>query len=257
MAYSTIYPLYNSINTNNRVRSAMAATYACYSNVNIFKILSDTIDFPGDLGGSGLWEFFAKEFPSTANPDDKRPQAALNGMDAVMSIISPTMITVPGYMVNSTSYNPGSLLYTDRIDDANALLTFLGMSFVGSMENRFGLPTSNYHKSVALPWADATLTKGDGCAFAAALLHISDGISYISDSAPANVSESYSTIKEFLIPSMNTGCAAGCLLCGISCSACPISLRDRTSCTGEVTDINSCAAAGIIAFVNSSWQGPP
>lgn len=176
-----------------------------------------------------------------------------------MAIVNPATILVPADTVNSTSNNPGSLLYTDRTTDANSYLLFMSMSLMGSLQNRYGSPSANYHKSTSLPWTTAPNTLGDGCAFASALLNYKDAITAVSTESSASIAAVYTKIGTFLSLSVDTACSAGCTLCGgsVSCTSCPFSLRDRASCTGLVTDVNSCAAAGIAIFVNSSWPGPP
>ncbi len=237
----------------------MASTYGCYSKINIFNIFSDIINFPASLGGSGFWEFLAQEFYSTASPDDRIPQSAMNGMDAVMSIINPDTITIPSNILNLDVNNPRTLLSSDRRDDANAYIIFLGMALMGSLQSRYGSPTANNHKSVNLPWDLPANTQGDGCAFSAALLNMIDGIDSVL--AVALVSnDNYEKILSFLKPAINAACAFGCATTcagAVTCTSCPITLRNRDSCSGLTTDVNSCAAAGISLFVNSSWQGPP
>ena len=258
-AYGLIYPLYNSVNSTNSIRMAMASTYGCYATINFFKVLGDLTSFSGNLGGSGLWELLAQEFPSILVPDDKIPQAAEYGTDALMSTITPGTLVIPAYAINATSNNEGSLLSTDRTSDANAYLTFMSMALIGSLENRYGLPTSNYHKSTNLPWTTATGTPGNGCAFASALLNYFDGIKIVSTTASSSVASVYQKIETFLDLALTAACVQGCTTCGgtVSCTTCPVTLRSRDSCTGLVTDQNSCAAAGIITFVNASWSGPP
>ena len=256
-AYGAVYSLYDSTNTNNDVRSAMAATYGCFATVNVLNIVEDMLNFAGNLGGAGFWSFLAQEFPSSAN--DKIPQSAEYGTDALMSVLNPATILVPADVINSTSNNPGSVLYTDRTGASNSLLVFISMSLMGSLENRYGLPSPNYDKSQPLPWTSATETQGDGCAFASGLLNFMDGINFISTNASQNVAAIYSKIQTFLDTSINAACQIGCLICGgsVSCTTCPLTLRSRASCTGLSTDVNSCAASGIATFVNSSWPGPP
>lgn len=235
----------------------MGATYGCYTGLKVFSLLGDLIAFPGEVGGAGLWEFLAQEFPSTST--DSILQSAKNGSDAMLASVKDATIISDSYEVNSDTYNPGSLLYLDRVDDANTYLTLLSMAVVGSLENRYGAPSPNYHKSVPLPWTTAALTEGDGCAFAAALLNMSDGFAFLGSRTSSGVGEAYTQVHTFLNLALDTACAAGCTACGggVSCTSCPYSLRDRSTCTGVNTDTNSCATAGIITFVNASWAGPP
>lgn len=254
-----ISPLYNSANSNNQIRLATASAYGCDAKINLFNVVNDFSNFKGNLAGSGFFEFLVEEFPSVANPDDKVPQSAEDGTDAAMATLNNGTVLVTDYTINSTTYNPGSLLYTDRVNDANAFLTFLSMSLIGSLLNRYGDPTANHHKSVALPWTSAATTPGDGCALASALLNFDDGIVYISAASPPNIQSTYNSIQSFFGPALQKACTEGCTFCGgsVSCTTCPTTLRSRASCTGSTTDVNSCAAAGLVSFVNDVWDGPP
>jgi hypothetical protein len=259
-ALNTVQTYYNSAQSDNSIRTAMASTYGCFAGVEMLQIINDLVNFPGDIGGSGFWEFLVQEFPSTATPsDDKKPQAAKYGIDATLSILNPGIILIPDYTINATGFNPGSLLSADRIDDANSYLTFVSMALLGTLQNRYGLPTSNYHKSTDLPWEDPANVQGDGCAFAAGLLNFYDGIKFIKDASSPSVASIYGQIESFLGSALDQGCQLGCTLCltDVSCTTCPTTLRNRDSCTGVNTDTNSCAASGLVMFVNESWLGPP
>jgi hypothetical protein len=257
-ALQQILPFYNSAASDNSVRMAMAATYGCYSGIRLLTVIDDLLNFSGEIGGSGFWEFLADEFPSITTPDDRKPQAAAAGIDATLATLKPGAFLVSSTTVNITTPNPGSLLAIDRIDDANAYLTFLAMALLGTMENRFSLPTSDNHQSQDLPWTTYDKTKGDGCNFASGLLNFYDGITFLKEAAPDNISAVYEKIQSFLGSALDQACSAGCTFCNssVSCTACPTSLRNRDSCTGESTDVNSCAASGLVLFVNASWLGP-
>ncbi len=261
-ALAAVQPLFNSSNSINSVRLAMASTYGCYSKINVFTVMSDLVNFGGDLGASGFWEFMAKEFASTSTPvDDKIPQAAEAGTDAIMSVLNPGTFLIAADTINATTNNPGSILAADRTNDANAYLTFMSMALIGSLESRNANPISGtFHKSNSLPWTSAALMSGDGCAFASAVLNFFDGLQYIISAAPSAVAAKFSATSVISL-SLAQACNFGCNVCsGSNCtgSICPITLRSRSSCTGTVTDQNSCAAAAIISFVNLVWTtGPP
>lgn len=258
-ALQQIQPIYESADSDNEIRLAAASVYGCFAGIQILPLIQDLIDFNGDLGGAGFWEFLAKEFPSTATPaDDKKPQAAMNGLDALFAATKSGIIILPSSLVNQKTFNPGSILSSDRVDDSNSYLPFMSMALIGTLQNRYGSPDSNHHQTVLLPWEDPTKIKGDGCAFASGLLNLLDGMQFVAKSATSQVSTVYNKINTFLSTALDAGCSVGCTLCGgsVSCSTCPTSLRDRTSCAGTNTDTTSCAASGIIKFVNTSWQGP-
>lgn len=253
-----ILPFYNSVNTDNDIRLATAQTYGCFANVDIFSILQGLLT-AGGLSGSGFWEFLVTQFPSSNSPsDDKRPQAAEYGLDAAMSAVKYGTFFTTAYEINSNTDNVGSILVNDRIDDANAYITFLSMALMGALMNRNGFPLSNHHKGAALPWTTADLMPGEGCAFASAVLNFKDSIQFISSVSPSNLQSAYSAILS-LLSNLDTACQIACFTnCGgMSCSGCPTALRNRDSCTGLTTDQNSCAGTGIISSVNSTWTGPP
>jgi hypothetical protein len=219
-AYGAIYPLYNSTNSNNNVRLAMAATYGCYATVDLLQIISDLEASGGDLGGSAFWQFLVTEFPSVASPtDDKIPQSAEYGTDAAQAIIVPGVIVNSTDLIHTTSNNPGSLLYTDRENDANTYLTFISIALMGSLLNRYGAPTSNHHKSVNLPWTTAAATPGDGCAFASGLLNFYDGLTLLESSSTGSAKTAYSSIQSYLMGALATACSQGCTACGAGCPA--------------------------------------
>ncbi len=238
----------------------MAAAYGCDANLEVLSVVMGLTTFGGNLGGAGFWEFLVKEFPSTASPDDRIPQAAENGIDAVRSAVNLGAVIAPSDYINSTSYNPEVLLVSDRISNANTYLTFLSMALMGSLMNRYGAPDSNYDRTAALPWLTAATTPGDGCAMAAATLDFFDGVTYLASVAPASTAHIFSKISTLLTAGLDVACALGCsVICAgnVTCTSCPLSLRNRASCTGSTSDINSCAAAGLNNFINTSWTGTP
>ncbi len=259
-ALAQIDPIYQSINSGNDVRLAEAGTYGCFATINLLNILTDLQNFSGNLAGSGFWEFLVQEFPSTAS--DRIPQSAMDGTDALLAAIKPGTVLLPQYIDKTDTNNVKSFLPSDRVDDANSYLTFVSMALMGSLQSRYGLPTSNHHKSQTLPWTSSTAVTTDGCAFASAVLNFNDGLKFIIDASPPAIAKFYTTIKNALTAGLDPACAAGCsnpLDCNDSslCSGCPISLRNRNACTSLNTDANSCAASGLVNFVNSAWTGPP
>lgn len=261
-ALSEVLPVFESSATNNTIRLATAASYGCYANIDLFKVVGDLESYSHieSLGGAGFFNFLASEFPAIANStDNKAAQAASNGLDALMAAIRPSTLVVAADSFNSTSYNPESLLSTDRINDSNAYLPFIGMALLGALMNQYGAPTANHHKSQTLPWTTATAVTSDGCAFSAALLNFNDGLQFLSDRSTGSVKSAYDSITSFLGSGLDQGCALGCTLCAssVSCTSCPTTLRNKASCTSLTTDVNSCAAAGLTTFVNNTWAGPP
>ena len=258
-ALAKVYPIYNSSVSDTDIRLATAASYGCSAGISVFTVIDNLISFPEPLGGPGFWDFLVFQFPSVSSPDDKKPTAALLGLNALFSTINPGTILASPYLVNSGTVNPGSLLTADRTSDANTYLMFMGMSLMGTLMNRYGSPSANHHKGNPVPWTTPATAKGDGCRFASGLLNFYDGITYIGNNAPSQVQSIYNSITSFLSSSLDQACALGCTLngCNSVCSNCPTTLRYGENCTGVNTDANSCAAAGLATFLNSSWAGPP
>jgi hypothetical protein len=171
-ARAAIFPLYSSVNSENDIRLAMAATYGCSAGINVFGVISD-LTKAQDLGGSGLWKFLVTEFPSTASPDDKKPDTTGLGTDALMAALKPGVIVVSTSQVNWTSDNPGSIDLNDRVEDANSYLTFMAMAQMGALLSRDGAPDATTHvKTVNLPWTTPATVVGDGCSFVSGLLNL-------------------------------------------------------------------------------------
>ena len=259
MALSLLRPIYDSESTDNGIRLLTASAYGCVATVNFADILTDFVSFPGSFAGSGLFEFLAQEFPSTLNPDDKILEAASLGTDALLAMVYPGTVFVPSHTVNSGTNNPGSLFITDRVPDSNSYLMFIAMAMMGAIENRYLSPLPNYHKGVPIPWMTPATSVGTGCAYSSALLNFYDSLQSVVNSAPPSVQSRYAVISGFLSTGLNTACNIGCLTngCTMGCSTCPTTLRNRNSCTGATTDVNSCASAGLSTFVNATWAGPP
>ncbi len=76
-----------------------------------------------------------------------------------------------------------------------------------------------------------------------------------------NVAAVYGEIHSFLDTGINgagldEACALGCsIICAgsVSCSSCPMTLRNRGSCVSSGPDINACAAAGLTTAINVAW----
>jgi hypothetical protein len=260
-AISRIEPIFQSEDSNNEVRQATAGAYGCFTGLDMFDILSDLVNFQGNLAGSGFFEFSVRKFPSTASPDDRIPQAAKNGMDATLSILKPGTILLPAYLITTDANNTQSILAADRVDDANSYLPFISMALLGSLLYRYGQPFPNYHKSTTLPWITPTTVTVDGCAVASAIVNFNDGLRFISTNAAESVRKVYTDMRTLFEASMDTACSQGCAtVCGDAslCTSCPTTLRNRNSCTFLATDPNSCAAAGLTNFfINAIWSGPP
>ena len=298
-ALNEITPLYNSTNTDNTVRMAMASVYACFAGFNFFDFISKASSAGASLATPGaLFDLLAQEFPSNS-PADKVVESAGDGIDALMASLNPGEVLIANDLINTTTTNEGSLLYTDRTTDSNSYLFFVSLAAMGGEENRQGAtaagkPTGN----PPLQWTaynDPEMST-DGIAYASALVNFADAVASIPDSSastspppsPTNVLAFIAYILNKATSLANGGasfaqtidqaCVAGCTnsqpgpgflnanakwvlnTCGgvnTGCSACPLLLRYRFNSSGTTGDGTSCAAAGVINFVNSSamaWQ---
>ena len=151
-------------------------------------------------------------------------------------------------------------------------MIFLSMSLIGSLENQYGAPNATtFHRgqligaTVAQPagWATATNVTSDACTYAASILNYIDAAAstaaVVSGSLPTLLGKTASALG----PLINAACDAGCVTCGFpvgSCTPCPTTLRNRATCTGLATDMNTCSAAGIANFINTGgtagWPDP-
>jgi hypothetical protein len=281
-ALITILPLYNSSNTDNQVRMLAASAYACEAGVNFFSTLTNlTLD--ANTLTSTFWGFFAQLFPSTSI--DKVVESAGYGMDTLMTTLIPGQVILPSDMINSTSVNPGSLDFSDRIGDSNIYMLMVSMAAIGGAESRYGNPTSTFHpqSNPPLPFNDnVTKMTDQGCIYAAGILNFFDSIgpaSAVLSSDVASVLNQITavSVSQYFDLACDYGCkgtmpsgsdiialnptgkwvATGCSI-SAGCGGCPKALRDYTSCHPNVAnDPGACAAAGLVNLVNASlaaWQ---
>jgi hypothetical protein len=218
-------------------------------------------------------------FPSQTG-SDYVVEGGFLGMDALQTVLKPGALILPQYQVNPSSHNPGSVFSSDRTVDSNIYLVFLSMATIGGLQNRHGSPDPvTFEKTTPLPWTTAATMTAEGCGYASAVVNFIDALTIASDNVSGSMAATLSNMKftfeTFVNEACDHGCkgtqptgdvqmdpnstwaSSGCALA--SCAQCPFSLRDRTKCTGVNTDQISCAAAGIVNFVNSAsigWQGP-
>jgi hypothetical protein len=257
-AISTLQPIFDSSQSNNEIRIAMAAAYGCYSGLNFFGLLN-ALTTSTQLGSlSGFWRFSSGQFPSSATPiDDRKPATAAKAIDALLATLNPGTVLLPALSVNTTTPNPGSLVPGDRTSEANTFLTFTSWTLIGTILHRYGEPDEENAPTVHLPWVDANTVDADGCMLVSAILNYTDGLAVLSEQSEGPVGTALGLLGTLLSAGMDQGCKLGCLLCapqGVSCTACPLTLRDRNTCEGSNTDTNSCAAAGLLLGVDAAWH---
>lgn len=275
-ALGLISPLYHSPYSDNKVRLATASVYGCFANVNVFNMSDTILQNAGALGSNQIWQLFTEMmYPST--PGDSRFEGGTFAMDAAMSVLEPSfLIPVANLVLNdpntpSDLYNKRSIVITDHTIDGNLYLSYVAMATVGIIQNQYGNPNvGTYTKGNDLPWITAVTMDSTGCAYAAAVLNMVEAMDQVAptlnSSFGTNLATITSTFKTQIYAACDVGCqntdpagawvASGCTVT-TACATCPTRLRDRYSCTGVVTDQNSCAAAGIVNFVNYSvlgWQ---
>ena len=114
-ALETILPVYDSATSDNDLRMAMAQVYACEAGFNFFEFLS-TAESQNFSNNDVLFELFAKEFPSSGtNIGDKIVESAGFGIDALMSIITPGIVLVPGDLFNTSTDNELAALHRQNL----------------------------------------------------------------------------------------------------------------------------------------------
>jgi hypothetical protein len=275
-AIAIIDPIYESANSNNDIRMARAAAYACVAGVNFFGLIGQIASNSSKLDGPEFWSLLTQLFPSSTAPTDRVVEGAEGAADALMATLNAGLVLSPTNMFNALSFNPDSAAYPDRTVQSNLFLVFSSMAWIGGMNNRFGQPVDpvTFHKGSNLPWvtADAAGMSTDGCAYAAAVVNFVDSLSGISGSFTGSTAANFTKIQNAFQDGIYLACDLGCQNIPFpggsqsgcnpttSCESCPITLRNRGSCTGAVNDANSCAAAGIINFMNNpptGWPGPP
>ncbi len=269
-AIAVLQGLYASANTSNDVRMLMASAYACTTGINFFNFVGSLGENAGDLAGAGFWKLMTKLFPSTLR--DKIVEASLLGTDALLSAVVPGTILMGNSLIqNSGGFNIGSALATDRIAESNVYLVLMSMATIGSLQSRNGDPDpTTFLKTKNLPWATAETMDSDGCAYASSIVNFVDALGATSGSVEGSISTTIKTLHDTFATAIYMACSTGCLgapalwggvasgcTAAVDCSECPLALRNRTACTGKADDLPSCAAAGIVNFINNApvgWQ---
>lgn len=277
-ALNLILPVYNSANTSNAVRMETAAAYGCSAGINFFGLTQSLTSNISQLTPPYFWALMVQFFPSQSGQDHKM-EAAFYGTDALQAVLNSGVIILPADEVNAGTNNVGSVFPSDRTLNSNLYLMYMAMAAIGTAESRYG--TNNGGATTAranlLPWTTAAAVDANGCALAASVLNFLDAFGAAGSVLPGTVSTAFGDVQSELLAGLGDACSYGCnntvpadpinnpnhtwvsAACAAAspCSTCPNTLRDRSSCTGQASDVNSCAAAGLINFINSSalgWQ---
>ncbi len=252
----------------DEIRLARASANACAANINFFQLITDlgTVS----LVGPAFWTSMTQLFPSTMT--DQRVTGGQNSLDALFAIRLPGALTPPQYIINSTTPNPGSLIAAHRTQDSNLYGMLVSMSLVGALQNRYGAPDAAYHKTKKLGatvgnpngWELVTAVDVNACTYTGSILTLFDSISQvggtIGTALGATLGGALITAATTFSGLINNACDSGCQACGFAagaCTPCPTELRNRNSCTGVATDKASCAATGIVQFVDTNPLGWP
>lgn len=271
-ALVTLEPLADSENTDNEVRMLMASVYGCHASINFFDKVFQLGERAAMLAGPTLWNVATELFPSQLI-SDRVVEAAALGQQMLFSVITPGTVTLPQYLINTDGFNPGSLLRGDRELRANFYLMLMSMAAMGGSQYRYGAPeTTFFNKTVALPWTTAAAVDTDGCLYASGVINFFDSLPYAAQAVSASLASSLNSTITIFQAALDQACDVGCqnlvppwggsqsgCTTTTACAACPILLRNPTACLGLASDQVSCAAAGIVNFINNSplgWAGP-
>jgi hypothetical protein len=252
----------------DEIRIARASANACAANINFFQLITNlgTVS----LVGSALWTSLTQLFPSSVS--DQRVTGGQNALDALFAVQVPGSLTPPQYVINASTQNPGTLMAIHRTQDSNLYGMLVSMSLIGALQNRFGAPDAAFHKTKKVGatagnpngWEVVTAVDVNACTYAGSILTLFDSITQvgatIGSSLGGAVGGALTTAATTFSTLMDVACDAGCQACGMaagSCTPCPTELRNRNSCTGVATDKASCAATGIVSFIDSSPLGWP
>jgi hypothetical protein len=288
-AIAQIEGVYASECTSNEIRYARAAAQACAAGMsNTFRFVGQLAENSGSLGGATFWKVMTQLFYSSDTDTlDTRVQAGWNATDALQSMLQLGAVVASANQVNADTFNVGSTIPADRLADANAYLIFVSMAMIGSIQSRYGGPNpSTFGRgqtlgaTVANPdgWTKATSVDETACSYASSVVNMLDGINEVTGLLSGTLKNSLESISGAFSAQIADACNAGCRggmhngvnyaitgcsfaddICeGTDETPCVSALRDRTSCTGQVSNRATCAAAGIARFVSADpfvgWQ---
>jgi hypothetical protein len=269
-ALSTILPLYNSTYSNNQVRLITASAYGCDAEINFFQVVTNLGLDANTLSTASLFGYLAQIFPSTTA--DKVVESAGYGMEVLLTTLTTGEVIAPASLINSTSDNPGSLLYSDRIADSNLYMLMMSMATMGGAASRLGNKTTFHPLSSTspFPWTDNTVSMTtEGCTVAAATQNFLDVLAAEALVLSGSASAALQQVEGYIsTSSLDAACEAGCKgtalplpnwkssgctlsTCGNG-GHCPAAIRDWNQCKPNVAnDPIACASAGVINLLNT------
>jgi len=261
----------------DEIRFSRASAYLCAANL---KFLDWITLFDGvSLATASFFTLLTQLFPSVTT--DSRSEAARNAMDSLFAIRKIGVITPTAYLVGAGSTHPMSLVSADRTTDSNVYSLMTSMGQIGFLQNRYGAPNPvTFNKTQALGrtasnvngWMLASQVDSNACTYAGSVLTMVDSMVTVVTDIGTNFGgstfgSSMDVVSAAYQAAFGLACDAGCSGASGSgctfpvgtCATCPITLRNPSSCTSQVTDVNSCAAAGLVWFINTQpggWPGP-
>lgn len=255
--------LFESEYSNNEVRMLYASSYGCTAGVALY----DLIDKVGSTDFSvNLFKALVQLFPSSSSTDTK-----MQSLWFMQDVLQTALI--PGTVLSSfdsnvmNPYNTGSVLFRDRIDDANVLLLFSSMANVGVSLNRYGNPNLDYSQGTTLLsiWPNQTAVKNDpvhaSCAIASAMTNWSDSVDAIKVIASGPLGTSLNAISIIMGQIVGGTTSAGYVKCftdvanATKCERAYERLRYRESCYESDKDPDSISsyAVGILGGIDALW----
>ncbi len=270
-AIDTIEPLYESIYTNNEIRLVRASAHGCKAGINYFDLLNGLVQNSSTLIiGGGLWTFLTQYFyHSTQRTVEDRFRSGWFATDSLFAILNTGVVVPAAFQVNTSTNNVGSVLVQHRTNESNLYLIFISMAVIGATQSRYGDPdTTNYRKNQDLSWISTTLMETEGCAYAASIVNMLDGINEASNFIGPLIRTALSGIGTAFTSQINQACDLGCrglnpdltasgdascTYAAGACTPCLDLLRNRNICSTDTQA--SCAASGIVRYINDDPLG--
>ncbi len=268
-ALQLLQPLYKSNQVDSEVRLVTASAYGCVAGIDLFQLISDLSANSSRLSGASFWALLAQLFPSTSA--DRVVESAYYGTQALLATWKPGTIVLPSSQINAATANVGSLVASDRTADANAYLVFMSWAAIGGIENRYGNPNpTTFAKGNSLSWTTAATVDATGCQYASSIVNFIDGLGEVIPTFTGTIRNNLQSIQSAFQTVIHAACDIGCTNaapgggwvqsgCTVTtaCASCPLGLRNPSQCLGVASDQVSCAAAGVVNFINNSplgWQ---
>jgi hypothetical protein len=134
------------------------------------------------------------------------------------------------------------------------------MATIGTLHNRYGAPNGSYAPTQVLPWTTLSAMDEVGCAYASAVINLTESLNAVGASYP--VLSPISTAVALIGAGLDAACDAACTaLCPtVTCNGCPDTLRHYSACdraTPTTQQVDACAAVGVVQLMTAGplrWQ---